>query len=120
MLTPIDEVVTTTTVSLPAKTIAQMYYGNANTLIYTVPTGRVFEGHIWGDNVTYQHYIVVSGATLTTGTNNTNSTQTTWPSVLSSYIGAADAKIKLHAGDAIYSGPNSNYRVRVLGEERDA
>lgn len=120
MLTAIDEVVTTTTTSVPSKTIAQMYYGNSNTLVYTVPTGRVFEGHIWGDNVTYQNYIVVNGASVVTNQNNTVSTQATWPSIFNSNIGAADAKIKLHAGDAVYSGPNSNYRLRVFGEERDA
>lgn len=123
MLSPIDDAppATTQVVSTPAKTIAHQFYGTTYTLIYTVPESRVFEGFVWG-HASREQFIVPSGNTLVSNSGTTLSTQTTWPPYsTSTYADAGSAtKIKLLAGDSVYSGTSANYNIRIFGEERDA
>lgn len=122
MLSPIDDTPPAAqVVAVPEKTIMHQFYGSAATLIYTVPENRVFEGFVWG-HASREQFIVKSGSTVTNNSGTTLSTQTLWPPYSSStYADSGSAtKIKLRAGDSIYSGTASNYNVRIFGEERDA
>lgn len=123
MLTPVDDevpLVGTGETSEPDKTILQMFYGASATLLYTVPAGRKFKGHFWPTN-SVEGYVLTSGATLTNSQNGTYTGQSMWPpyGAGASYTDGA-VVLELNAGDALYSGANTNYRVRVVGIESDA
>tara|TARA_B100001939_G_scaffold316179_1_gene301928 strand:- start:5918 stop:6271 length:354 start_codon:yes stop_codon:yes gene_type:complete len=117
MLTPLDETVETTAPS-PDKTILSQYYGSANGLMYTVPTGRKFTGYLWGHS-SIEQFIVLSGGTLNNSSNAVSSTQSMWPPYSENYTNGTP-QLTLRAGDAIYSGSSSNYRARLVGVESDA
>tara|TARA_S200002703_G_scaffold131908_1_gene119573 strand:+ start:78 stop:452 length:375 start_codon:yes stop_codon:yes gene_type:complete len=123
MLTPIDDAQpvsgATVVASAPDKTVAIMHYGSSNTLLYTVPAGRTWVGCFWGTNAV-EGYVVPSGSTFTSGQNNSNSIQSMWPPYIGSTTGStADAVLTLQAGDMLYSGTSTNYRVRIVGVESD-
>jgi len=124
MLTPIDDVPpiagAVSVASAPDKTIAVMFYGNSGTLLYTVPTGRKFVGNFWGTNAV-EGYVVSKGGSYVSGSNQNNFAQSQWPPYHGSTTGStADAILTLNDGDMLYSGPSTNYRVRVVGVESDA
>ena len=97
---------------------------SANTLMYTVPDGRRFEGYLYINQSDYLN-IVTSGNTYSTGSGQINSnisTQAMWPpntSAVNSASGSQVPKVELHAGDMIYSNAGSA-RGRVIGREFDA
>ncbi len=117
MLTPIDETVATAAAT-PDKTILAQYYGSANGLMYTVPTGRKFTGYLWAHNA-IESFIVLNGGTLTNNSNAISSTQSMWPPYSTQYTDGTP-QVTLRAGDAVYSGASSNQRTRLVGVESDA
>ena len=117
MLTPIDET-GATAAAVPDKTIIAQYYGTANGLMYTVPTGRKFTGYLWTHNA-IEAFIVLSGATLNNSSNAISSTQSMWPPYSTNYTDGTP-QFTIHAGDAVYSGASSNQRTRLVGVESDA
>ena len=120
MLSPIDDevpIVGTTATKEPVKTILQMFYGTTGTLLYTVPTGRKFKGYFWPTN-SVPGYIVTGGGSLNNSQNGTYTGQSMWPPYDVNYT-EGSAVLELNAGDALYSGGSTNYRVRVVGIESD-
>lgn len=117
MLTPIDETVATAAAA-PDKTILAQYYGSANGLMYTVPTGRKFTGYLWAHNA-IESFIVLNGATLNNSSNAISSTQSMWPPYSTQYTDGTP-QFTIREGDAVYSGASSNQRTRLVGVESDA
>ena len=113
-----SETVATTAAAQPNKTILQMFYGSAATLLYTVPEGRKFKGHFWPTN-SIEGYVVTGGATVNNSQNGTYTGQSMWPPYSEQYTDGTPV-LELNAGDAVYSGANNNYRVRLVGVESDA
>ena len=120
MLSPIDEApVVVGAAAAPAKTIAQMFYGSAGTLMYTVPDGRKFEGYAWSQN-SYEIFIVpADGQFVDTGTNSIRTGQGGWSPYSGQYHDYTPV-LKLLPGDSVYSGPANNQRYRLTGTESDA
>lgn len=106
----------------PPKTIAIGFYGSTGTLVYTVPTGRKFVGNFWNaaTGSVDAGFVVLAGASVDLSTTNFNSsTQSTWPPYSGQYPDYS-VVLTLNAGDTLYSSPNSNVRVRIMGVESDA
>lgn len=73
---------------------------NGNSVMYTVPAGKTFTGHIWNTSSTGYGYI--------------NSTRLYWP-YYSNYFAHRPLEITLNAGDVV-SGENSGW-TNLLGVE---
>lgn len=121
MLTPVDQTAASSSgpTTTPDSSVMCMFYGTTGTLIYTVPTGRKFKGYFWPAGVNYDGFVVLAGGTLTNNQNVTLSNQSSWPPYSEANANGT-TELTLHAGDALYTGPYSNYRARVVGVESDA
>lgn len=87
------------------KGIAVQVQGSAQTVLYTVPTGRRFKGHLWTNNTSY--YGVINGAQMHTG-------------YTSSYYYLTPLPIEIGAGDVVKASPTNSDYTMLQGIEFDA
>ena len=87
------------------KGIAVMVQGSSANILYTVPTGRRFKGHMWTNQQDY--YGTINGANM----------HTTYGS---SYYSKRPLPIELAAGDVVKASPQNSDYTMLQGIEFDA
>ena len=87
------------------KSIVKMVNSTAQTILYTVPTGRKFKGKIWTNQSSY--YGNINGLDMHTPYG-------------SSYYSHKELDIELVAGDVVRSSATSSDYSHLVGIESDA
>lgn len=87
------------------KGIAVMVQGSSANVLYTVPTGRRFKGHLWTNQQSY--YGTINGANL----------HATYGQ---SYFSKRPLPIELGAGDVVKASPTNSDYTMLQGIEFDA
>ena len=104
-LTKVDSGTTSGTVAAGPKGIAVQVQGSSANVLYTVPTGRRFKGHVWTNQPNY--YATINGANM----------HVTYGS---SYYSKRPLPIELAAGDVVKASPQNSDYTMLQGIEFDA
>jgi len=97
--------VQTSSTTTASKSINVQVNSTASTVIYTVPVGRKFKGHLWTDQATY--FGIINGHTMRSGYG-------------ASYYYVPPLPIELTAGDVVKSSPTTSDSTQLQGLESDA
>ena len=87
------------------KGIAVQVQGSAQTVLYTVPAGRRFKGHLWTNQQSY--YGTINGAQM-------------YATYGASYYSKRPLPIELGAGDVVKASPTNSDYTMLQGIEFDA
>mgnify|MGYP003144556933 CR=1 FL=1 len=93
------------TAATPPKGIAVQVQGSNQTVLYTVPAGRRFKGHLWTNSQSY--YGVINGAQM-------------YATYGASYYSKRPLPIELGAGDVVKASPTNSDYTMLQGIEFDA
>ena len=96
---------TSSATATAAKSINVKVNNTASTVMYTVPVGRKFKGHLWTDQATY--FGIINGVTMRTGYS-------------ASYYHIPPLPIELTSGDVVKSSPTTSDSTQLQGLESDA
>ena len=93
------------TAAAPPKGIAVQVQGSSQTVLYTVPAGRRFKGHLWTNQQSY--YGTINGAQM-------------YATYGQSYYSKRPLPIELGAGDVVKASPTNSDYTMLQGIEFDA
>ncbi len=93
------------TAAAPPKGIAVQVQGSSQTVLYTVPAGRRFKGHLWTNQQSY--YGTINGAQM-------------YATYGQSYYSKRPLPIELGPGDIVKASPTNSDYTMLQGIEFDA